>query len=111
VNFGWIPFWKQTMDQCWAQQKGWAQFPFARAPGEYLGKNVFVTVLDDQVGFDQVRFDPQLADVALFSIDYPHSVCLWPGSADYIERVTRNVDPVSKAKILAGNAERVFGLN
>jgi predicted TIM-barrel fold metal-dependent hydrolase len=111
VNFGWIPFWKQTMDQCYAQQKGWAQFPFAKTPSEYLGKNVFVTVLDDQVGFDQVRFDPQLADVALFSIDYPHSVCLWPNSADYIERVTKNVDPVSKAKILAGNSERVFGLN
>jgi hypothetical protein len=38
-------------------------------------------------------------------------VCLWPGSAQHIERVTKNVNPVSKAKILAGNAVRLFGLN
>lgn len=111
VNFGWIPFWKATMDECYLKQKGWAKIPIDTLPSEALGKNVFVTVLDDQIGFDQVRSDPQLADVALFSIDYPHSVCLWPGSAQHIERVTKNVDPVSKAKILAGNAIRLFGLN
>jgi predicted TIM-barrel fold metal-dependent hydrolase len=111
VNFGWIPFWKFTMDQCFEQQKGWAQFPFTRKPSEYVGENVFVSVLDDEVGFAQLSSDPKLADVALFSIDYPHSVCLWPGSAGHIERVTKGIDPVAKAKILSGNAERLFHLN
>jgi predicted TIM-barrel fold metal-dependent hydrolase len=111
VNFGWIPFWKATMDDQYVRQKGWAKFPFDTLPSETLGKNVFVTVLDDKVGFDLVQSDPQMADVALFSIDYPHSVCLWPNSASYIEKATVNVDPPSKRKILAGNAVRVFGLN
>jgi predicted TIM-barrel fold metal-dependent hydrolase len=111
VNFGWVPFWKATMDEQFTKQKGWAKFPFDRLPSETLGRNVFVTVLDDQVGFDQVRFDPQLAEMAMFSIDYPHSICLWPGSAKHIERVTKNVDPTSKSKILADNAIRVYGLN
>jgi predicted TIM-barrel fold metal-dependent hydrolase len=111
VNFGWVPFWKETMDDQFERQKGWAKFPIDSKPSEALGKNVFFTVLDDKVGFDLVQSDPQLADLALFSIDYPHSVCLWPNSADYIEKATVNVDPVSKTKILAGNSVQVFGLD
>jgi predicted TIM-barrel fold metal-dependent hydrolase len=111
VNFGWIPYWKFQMDQCFEQQKGWAQFPFSRKPSEYVGENVFVSVLDDEVGFDLVRTDPSLADVALFSIDYPHSVCLWPGSAGHIERVTRTLGAAAKRKILSENAARIFRLN
>jgi predicted TIM-barrel fold metal-dependent hydrolase len=111
VNFGWVPYWKFQMDQCHSQQKNWAQFPFKGVPSQYLGKNVFVTVLDDEPGFKAVADEPVLAEMALFSIDYPHSVCLWPNSGDYIEKVTKGVDPVAKAKILAGNAERVFALN
>lgn len=111
VNFGWIPFWKETMDDQFQRQRGWAKFPIDNLPSEALGKNVFVTVLDDKVGFDLVQSDPMMADVALFSIDYPHSVCLWPDTASYIEKSTVNVDPVSKKKILADNAVRVFNLN
>jgi predicted TIM-barrel fold metal-dependent hydrolase len=111
VNFGWVSFWKQTMDDTFEKQKGWAKFSFDTLPSETLGKNVFVTVLDDKIGFDLIRLDPQLADVALFSTDYPHSFCLWPDTAKYIETVTRNVDPVAKKKILAGTAARLFGLN
>jgi predicted TIM-barrel fold metal-dependent hydrolase len=99
------------MDQSFEQQKGWARFPFENKPSETLGKNVFVTVLDDKIGFDLVQLDPQMADVALFSIDYPHSVCLWPNTAKYIEESTVNVDPVAKQKILSGNAMKLFNLS
>jgi predicted TIM-barrel fold metal-dependent hydrolase len=111
LNFGWIPFWRFMLDDIFKKQKGWAKFGTDRLPSETLGKNVFVTVLDDAVGFDLVKSDPQLAEVALFSLDYPHSLCLWPGSAKHVERLTKNVDPVSKEKILAGNAARLFRLN
>ena len=111
VNFGWIPFWKATIDQCFEQQKSWANFPIDSTPSEVLGKNVFVTVLDDKVGFDLVASDPQMADVALFSVDYPHSVCLWPDTAGYIEKCTPNVAAEAKQKILAGNAVKLFNLS
>ena len=111
VNFGWVPFWKETMDAQFEKQKGWAKFPMDTLPSETLGKNVFVTVLDDQNGFDQTRTEPVLAEMAMFSTDYPHSVCLWPNTAKHIKRVTKNVDPAVKKKILADNAVRVFGLN
>lgn len=111
LNFGWLPFWKSTMDDQFQRQRPWAQFPFDTPPGETLGKNVFVSVLDDKVGFDLVQYDPQIADAALFCVDYPHSVCLWPNTAEYIEKATVNCDPISKQKILAGNAVRIFNLN
>jgi predicted TIM-barrel fold metal-dependent hydrolase len=111
VNFGWVPFWKNTMDECYEKQKGWARFPFEELPSKALGRNVFVTVLDDKLGFDMVATEPQMADLALFSIDYPHSVCLWPDTPGYIDKSTVNCDPVSKAKILAGNVVRIFDLN
>jgi predicted TIM-barrel fold metal-dependent hydrolase len=110
VNFGWVSFWKQTMDDSYEKQKGWANFPFDTLPSETVGKNIFVTVLDDHIGFDMIKLDPQLADAAMFSTDYPHSFCLWPDTPKYIEDVTKNVDAASKKKILSGNAAKVFGL-
>ena len=68
-------------------------------------------MLDDKLGFDLVKDYPSMADLALFSIDYPHSICLWPNTQDDIARSTVNCDPVSKQKILAGNAVKVFNLN
>jgi predicted TIM-barrel fold metal-dependent hydrolase len=111
INFGWIPFWKNTMDENYDRQKGWANFPFEGLPSATLGRNIFVTVLDDKLGFDLIEREPYLADVAMFSTDYPHSFCLWPDTAGFIEQCTENVDAAAKAKILAGNAVRAFGLN
>lgn len=111
VNFGWIPYWKMQMDQCYNQQKSWAKFPFEGEPSVTLGRNVFVTVLDDKVGFDQVASEPMMSDVALFSVDYPHTVCLWPNTQKYIAESTVNVAPEAKQKILAGNAVKLFNLN
>jgi predicted TIM-barrel fold metal-dependent hydrolase len=111
INFGWIPFWKNTMDENWERQKGWANFPFTHRPSAVLGKNVFVTVLDDKLGFDMIKTEPYLADTAMFSLDYPHSFCLWPDTAGFIEQCAGKVEPVAKEKVLAGNAVRAFELN
>ena len=111
VNFGWIPFWKQTMDDSWATHKSWAKFPFSHVPSETIGKNIFVTVLDDRLGFNMIESESYLADCAMFSTDYPHSFCLWPDTQETIAELTKNVDPVAAEKVLAGNAVRVFNLN
>ncbi|MDG2004556.1 MAG: amidohydrolase family protein [Novosphingobium sp.] len=111
INFGWVPFWKNTMDECWEKQKGWAQFPFDHRPSDVIGKNVFVTVLDDKLGFDLIKDEPYLADTAMFSTDYPHSFCLWPDTQKFVKELTADIDRVAREKVLAGNAARVFNLN
>ena len=110
VNCGWVPFWKATMDGLWERQRVWEKFPFEGKPSDCLGKNVFVTTLDDYVGFEAMRTDAQMVDMTMYSTDYPHSVSLWPNSDKLIPVLTKGYDEASRAKVLAGNAVRVFGL-
>ncbi len=112
VNMGWVPFWAQTLDQNFAVRSELGDATAGRTlrPSETLGKNVFVTVLDDYVGFELVKKHPWLADVAMYSTDYPHSVTLWPRSAELIPALTKGLPAAARRKILAGNAERVYGV-
>ena len=93
VNFGWLPFWAQTMEQNVDVRSAMDDPTVASTlrPTEHLGRNLFVTVLDDQIGFDLVAAHPYLADTAMFSSDYPHSVTLWPNSRQHATTLTANL--------------------
>lgn len=111
VNFGWIPFWAQTMEQNFDVRAGFSDedtIGTVLRPTEYLGRNLFVTVLDDHVGFKLMADYPYLADCAMFSTDYPHSVCLWPDTRDHVAKLTAGVDHAQVEKVLAGNAARIY---
>lgn len=111
VNCGWVPFWAQTMDQELATGGAMHDLPLSRRPSELLGENVFVTILDDDIGFKLMADGyPGLADAAMYSTDYPHSVTLWPHSEAAIARLTVGMSDEDKGKVLSGNAERVYGL-
>ena len=98
VNCGWMPFWLENMDQNFQQQRHWAHLPFDRPPSSTSGRNVFVTTLDDHVGFAAMREDPRIADAVMYSIDYPHSVTLWPNSARHIAELTAGMDDATKGQ-------------
>ncbi len=111
LNCGWMPFWAQTMDQQVATQQAMQDMPMSKAPSEYLGDNVFVTILDDDIGFRlMAEGEPGLADACMFSTDYPHSVTLWPNSRAHIERLANGLTDEDRHKVLAGNAARVYGV-
>jgi predicted TIM-barrel fold metal-dependent hydrolase len=111
LNCGWLPFWSQTMDQQVLNQQAMQDMPAGRPPSEYLGTNVFVTVLDDDFGFRlMAEGEPHLADAAMFSTDYPHSVTLWPNSRQHIARLTKGMSEEDVEKVLSGNAARVYHL-
>jgi predicted TIM-barrel fold metal-dependent hydrolase len=110
VHCGWIPFWAQEMQNSFERQRHWAQLPIERSPTDYIGRNVFVTTLDDPVGFENLRLHETARDAVMFSTDYPHSVTLWPHAQKYIAELTAGMDTTTKHKVLAGNAARVFGL-
>jgi predicted TIM-barrel fold metal-dependent hydrolase len=110
VNFGWIPFWLQTMDQEWETQKAWAPTTIDSPPSSFVGENVFTTSLDDHVGYDLIRGgSPRLAQSTMYSSDYPHSVTLWPDSKEHIAKLTKGLTDEDKHAVLAGNAARVYG--
>lgn len=108
VNCGWMPFWLENMDQNFHQQRHWSQLPIDRPPSTYAGENVFVTTLDDHVGFAAMRENPRMADAVMYSTDYPHSVSLWPNSRKHIADLTTGMDDATRQKILSGNAERIY---
>jgi predicted TIM-barrel fold metal-dependent hydrolase len=114
VNMGWIPFWAETMDQQFDnkfyQRSGGVTI--RRKPTEYLGDNVFVTVLDDVIGFRLLAegLSPMLAELAMFSSDYPHSVCLWPHTRQHAEKLTDGLSEDDRTKILSGTASRLYGI-
>ena len=53
---------------------------------------------------------PWLVDASMYSTDYPHSVTLWPKSSELIPKLTADLPADAKRKVLAGNAERLFGV-
>ena len=79
-------------------------------PTELLGRNLFVTVLDDYVYFEAAKHDPAIASAAMFSTDYPHSVTLYPHTGEYVDKLTAGMDDATVDMILSGTAERVYNL-
>ena len=112
VNCGWLPFWAQTMEQNLDIRIGLddATARTALSPTERVGRNLFVTVLDDYVGYRLMVDYPWLVDASMYSTDYPHSVTLWPNSSELIPKLTADLTPEATRKVLAGNAERLFGV-
>ena len=112
VNMGWLPFWLQTMDQNVTVRSELhdATLQQSKAPVDHMGTNLFVTILDDAVGFDLIASHPWLADCAMWSSDYPHSVTLWPRSRQILADLSKNLRQDQLDKIAYGNAARVYGV-
>jgi predicted TIM-barrel fold metal-dependent hydrolase len=111
VNCSWVPALAQQMDQEYERQRHWANLPFDSVPSSYLGKNVFVTMLDDYFGCRIAKEDEVLARTTMFSSDYPHSTTLWPRSQEYIATLTEGMTETVKYDIIAGNAVRAYALD
>jgi predicted TIM-barrel fold metal-dependent hydrolase len=111
VDWGWMPYWAEIMDQVVRQHDYWVDWPMSDKPSSYLGKNVFVTGLDDVEGFRQARYGNELvARSAMFSIDYPHEITLFGTTQQVLSELTQGLDEKVKHAILAGTAMRVFDL-
>jgi predicted TIM-barrel fold metal-dependent hydrolase len=112
VDWGWLGFWTEIMDQVVRQHGYWVDWPMQRKPSEYVGTNVFVTGLDDVEGFRQARQGSAVvARAAMFSIDYPHEISLFGRTRQVLAELTEGLDEGVKHALLAGNAMRVYGLS
>lgn len=112
VNMGWLPFWVQTMEQNFDVRSELRDTTIAthKRPTDCMGENLFVTIIDDAVGFELVASHPWLADTAMWSSDYPHSVTAWPNSRKVLTTLGAKLVPEQLEKIAHGNAARVYGL-
>jgi predicted TIM-barrel fold metal-dependent hydrolase len=115
-NMGWAGYWLQqmhlTIERQWMKGGSGDWYPNlpTRTPEDYVGENIFFTMLDDYVGFELAKQNKHLANAAMYSTDYEHSVSLWPKSQEYIPQLTAGMDDETRYKLLAGNAVRIFNL-
>src|ERR1700712_4726196 len=113
VDCGWVPFWVQTMEHHWDVQKSWFDVKLKKNPVEFIGTNIFTTNVDDYAGYDMVKTGlwPFLANMTMFSSDYPHSATIWPNSRAVAAKMVNGMKPEDARKCLQDNAVRVFGFD
>jgi predicted TIM-barrel fold metal-dependent hydrolase len=111
AGVGWIPF--------FAQEFGYYQESFApspaglgrqrdlpRSPSEYIYRQVYGVFIQDTVGG---KLLPEYGlDTFMWSNDYPHSACIWPGATRFIAQDLGHLTPEARARVLCGNAVRLY---
>ena len=77
-------------------------------PSHYWKRNCLATFMDDPVGVQCMNWIG--ADNAMWSIDYPHPESTYGHSGDVAKSVYDALGPEDAAKVLGGNAARIYGL-
>ena len=111
AGVGWIPFFAQEFD--YYQERFAAggsglgqQRAIARPPSEYIYRQVYGAFIRDTVG---CRLLPEYGlDTFMWSNDYPHGACIWPGATQFIAQDLGHLTPENRAKILRLNAARLY---
>jgi predicted TIM-barrel fold metal-dependent hydrolase len=111
AGVGWIPFFAQEFDY---YQVSFApssagvgrQRDIPRRPSEYIYGQVYGAFICDAVG---CKLLPEYGlDTFMWSNDYPHSACIWPGATQFIAQDLGHLRPEDRAKVLCGNAARLY---
>jgi predicted TIM-barrel fold metal-dependent hydrolase len=111
AGVGWIPFFAQEFDY---YQVSFApssagvgrQRDIPRPPSAYIYGQVYGAFIRDAVG---CKLLPEYGlDTFMWSNDYPHSACLWPGATRFIAQDLGHLRPEDRAKVLCLNAARLY---
>jgi predicted TIM-barrel fold metal-dependent hydrolase len=111
AGVGWIPFFAQEFDYYQMSFPPSAlglgrQRDIPRPPSEYIYRQVYGAFIQDTVG---CRLLPEYGcDTFMWSNDYPHSACIWPGATRFIAQDLGHLAPEARAKVLSGNAARLY---
>lgn len=105
---GWIPWACEYMDRAWEMQRHWTEVPNLHPPSYYFDQNVYASFIEDPVGVE-LRHKPGCRNI-MWSSDYPHSETTFPHSHKAIARNFKGVPKAERDWIIAGCAEKFFGL-
>lgn len=108
TGVGWIPHFLESMDDRYWRNRGWGGIDLANPPSYYWFSNMAASYVSDPVGI-RLRYDVGV-DNMMWSSDYPHHVNDWPYSRKLINLTLGGVAAEERAKIIGGNAARIFGL-
>jgi uncharacterized protein len=111
AGVGWIPFFAQEFDYYQVSfgpsSSGLGrQRDLPRPPSEYIYRQVYGAFIRDAVG---CKLLPDYGlDTFMWSNDYPHSACIWPGATQFIAQDLGHLTPEGRAKVVCGNAARLY---
>jgi predicted TIM-barrel fold metal-dependent hydrolase len=111
AGVGWIPFFAQEFDyyQMSFGPSGSGlgrQRDLPQPPSAYIYRQVCGAFIRDAVG---CKLLPEYGgDTFMWSNDYPHSACIWPGATQFIAQDLSHLMPEARAKVLCGNAARLY---
>lgn len=105
---GWIPWACEYMDRAWEMQRHWTGVPNKERPSFYFDQNVYASFISDPVGVE-LRHHSGCKNI-MWSSDYPHSEATFPHSHRTIAQNFKGVPKAEMDWIVAGCAEKFFGL-
>ena len=112
---GWIPFLLQALDWQWENNGLPADHPGWLRPSEYFHRQIYATMWFETPAIEHVV---AFQDNIMWESDYPHPTAQWPTptssaplpAAQAVEKSFSGVPPEIQAKVLNGNAARIYGL-
>ena len=112
MELSWVPHFLDRLDYTYTQRArrdDWHRFKEDMLPSDYFHRNVTVGFQEDALGI-QLR-DIIGVDNLLWGSDYPHVESTFPRSREIIEDILAGCTEEEKAKIVGGNAARVYNLD
>ena len=108
-DLAWVPHFLSRLHYNYTQRtpgKNWYRYKEDMLPGDYFHRNVFLSFQDDDYG---IRFRDIIGvDSLLWGSDYPHAESTFPKSQEIIEETLASCTTEEKAKIVGGNAARIY---
>jgi predicted TIM-barrel fold metal-dependent hydrolase len=110
AGVGWVPFFVDRLHEHFEKRGDWVPNGWRRSPREYLARGqIFVSCEPEETVLPGV-IDAYGDDFILYASDYPHWDSDFPESSRPL-RERADLSDGSRAKLLAGNAKRLFGLD
>jgi predicted TIM-barrel fold metal-dependent hydrolase len=106
---GWLPFMAQQWDYYYRRFREKKPTPLTKDPSAYMREQVFSCFFNDPVCGHNLGWWGQ--DNLMWSNDYPHWNSTWPNSLKVIRRDLGHLPLETQAKVLAGNACGLYGLD
>ena len=106
VDFGWVPYVKEQMDNNYSRLDPLSQFGLKKLPSDYVDRHFYFGYITDTFGLRNLNnMNP---DRVMWSTDYPHISADYPLSWRTIQASMSGVPADIKHKIICETAKRLY---
>jgi predicted TIM-barrel fold metal-dependent hydrolase len=109
TGVGWLPHMLESIDDRYWRNRSWGRLSMQHPPSHYWRTNNAASFISDRSGI-ALRHAVGVENM-MWSSDYPHHGNDWPYSRKVIDETMGHIDGDEKAKIIGGNAARIWHLD